>query len=104
MCIQIVAQGWFYCLKSKITTYIGPDPAFSYVYEIEETYDKDPPLAIYKKNLYLDRRVTCNNVVKNTTANTDFGYGRYSNETEGCIVPENTTDRLLDEGKRHAEK
>ena len=72
-------------------------PAFSYVFldEIEETYDKDPPLTIYQKNLYLDRRVTCNNV----------GYGRYSNnETEGCIVPENTTDRLLDEGKRHAEK
>jgi hypothetical protein len=80
--------------------------AFSYVFldEIEETYDKDPPLTIYQKNLYLDRRVSCNNVVKNTTANTDFGYGRYSNETEGCIVPENTIDRLLDEGKRHAEK
>jgi hypothetical protein len=38
--------------------------------------------------------------VKNTTAITDFGYGRYSNETEHYIVPENTIDRLLDKGKQ----
>ena len=40
-------------------------PAFSYVFldEIEETYAKDPPLAIYQKKPQLRPRVTGNNVV-----------------------------------------